>query len=333
MNAPTRTLTSRLPATAACALAALGASGQTFEFKLRDAVLGIRKEGAISEVVVNLGPVSRFYAATPGEVITVTNISPAQLAAALPELAGGRWSVTSASVSGDGGDPAFPARTLWLSRPRQTLDTPAVPWVRQNSISQGNPANRVVGIGINAESYATLQSGPDPLANTPTVVVIPSGNPLSYGIAVGPQGNLDGAFGQSGTLEATIPEDFSASTPSRVDFFEMLPASGADVGKPGRHVGYFELRSDNTFTFVAAGGRPEPQPARILLLTRTAGTSAVTFESVAGLMYRLRYADTLGAAVVSNWLTGPTVTAAGTNAQLEDSTASAARFYAVETLP
>jgi hypothetical protein len=333
MNDFSRTLQYRLPVFTFLGAATLSASGQTFQFNLRDANLGIRKEGAAAEVVVNLGPFARFSQATPGEVITITNVMPAQLAAALPELAGARWSVTSATISGDGGDPAYPPRSLWLSRERPGPDTPATPWIRQNTITQGSAANRVSSIGNTAKDYARFQS-PDPLANTATVIVIPSGHPLSYGVVMGPNGNLGGTFGQSGSVEGTVPADFGPDRPARLDFFEMLTASGADVGKPGRHLGYFELRSDNTLTFIAAGGTgPVPQPARILLLTRTAGTSSVTFESVAGLMYRLRYTDALGMAAVSNWLTGAALTATGTNSLLEDATALAARFYAVETLP
>src|SRR5262245_59642484 len=108
----------------------------SFEYVGRELLVGFRQAGAASEVVANVGAVSNYAGLQPGTTIVITNLSSALLRASFPNLNNLNWSVTACVRTNT--DPTYPLQTLWVTRARQALGTPANPWLRQSQFSQGN---------------------------------------------------------------------------------------------------------------------------------------------------------------------------------------------------
>src|SRR5262249_26662412 len=172
---------------------------------------------------------------------------------------------------GDGGDPSIPDATLWMTRPRSQPDTQTLPWVSKSFFSQGGAANKVNEFGVNTELLSDGTPA-DPLRNTANVVIEPTGEPRSYGLVIGDQGNFKGNF--QGNVENNTGTSFTE--PVRSDFYETRPATG---NPPGRYLGYFELRPDGTMIFQPSGGStppPAPPPPHIESVVRVGTTTTIS---------------------------------------------------------
>jgi hypothetical protein len=72
-----------------------------------------------------------------------------------------------------------------------------------------------------------------------------------------------------------------------------------------------------------------PQPT-ITAIQRTGTQSTITFSTVVGGTYTLRYTDSTGlTSPVSTWATGGTIAGDGTNKSLNDTTTGTERFYTI----
>lgn len=295
-----------------------------------DLVLTFRQLGNASDYVVNVGRASAFSTAAPGTVFPIANLSVAQLNSAFPSLNALKWSVAGANRPPL--DPAFPAQTLWVTAPRSDSDSVAVPWQRKGQFVQGNIGSQIDGIGVNASlSSSLLPGGPD---NTATGVVIPTSAPYAVGPVLGDPANYAGQF--QGNVEALTADDFAtdATTPSRLDLFELQPGTSAagTLNQPGRHLGTFEFKNDGTLTFTAAS--TAVAAPRITQITRQGDVTTVAFTTVAGANYRLRSTDAAGlASPVSQWTTGSSVLGDGGSKTLQETSAGGVRFFAIEVNP
>ncbi|HUL51175.1 MAG TPA: hypothetical protein VLU94_01190 [Candidatus Nitrosotalea sp.] len=302
----------------------------SFQYNPRDLILGLRQSGGISELTVNVGQVSNYYALPPGTSITVTNLSTNQLTAAFPNLNNLSWSVSGAIRTND--DVSYPIQTLWISEPRTDINVQSVPWVRKSQLSQGNVAAVAYAIGEDGLLYGNSQpAGPN---NTATGVIIPSGDPYSYGASMGPDGDFAGAF--QGVAENTTPANFStAGTPVRSDLYELKPGSGATLNTPGTYLGYFDFRTNGTLTFTAAGGSVPPPSPTITAITRSGNLTTISFTTTAGASYSLRYTDSAGLPTpIANWSVGGGSTVGDGNVQsLQDSSADGGRYYVISVIP
>src|SRR5215813_14853984 len=63
----------------------------SFQYNVRDLLLGFRQATGPSDLVVNLGSVTNLYAIPPGTTIAITNLSTNQLNAAFANLNGVSW--------------------------------------------------------------------------------------------------------------------------------------------------------------------------------------------------------------------------------------------------
>jgi hypothetical protein len=302
-------------------------NAEPFIYTGRDLLLGFRQADGVSEMVVNLGQASNYLNAAQGSVITISNFTPAQLQAAFSTVNGLLWSVAGTTRSGDGGDTSIPNATLWMSRARLVAATQTAPWLRKSAFSQGGAANKVNEFGVNTGFFSDSLPA-DPIRNTRTSVIEPTGDLASYGVAIGDQGNLKGNF--QGNIENNTGVSFTE--PVRSDLYEMRPGSG-DL--PGRYLGYFELRPDGTMIFQAPSNTPPPAPPRpnIESIARIGTMTTISFTTTndATVIYRLRSTNSAGLdAPLSTWATSTaTVTGNGQVRTLQDDSSDSDRFYSI----
>jgi len=149
--------------------------------------------------------------------------------------------------------------------------------------------------------------------NTATVVIIPTTSISSYtkivGASFGPV-NPKNTFVTDGTIS---------------DLFEYDPVGSS---QNAIYRGYFTFNSDGTLDF----SLPAPPSTTITAIHSTAGTVSVTFNTVNGVNYRLRYSTQLNTSR-STWTIVPgSVLGNGAPAILTDTSATdAERFYSVES--
>lgn len=302
-------------------------NAEPFIYTGRDLLLGFRQTDSVSEMVVNLGQASNYFNAAQGSVITITNFTPAQLQTAFSTMNGLLWSVAGTTRSADGGDPSIPNATLWMSRARTVPPTQTAPWLRKSAFSQGGAANKVNEYGVNTTLLSDATPA-DPMLNTATSIIEPTGEPRSYGVIIGDQGNLKGNF--QGNIENNTGVSFAE--PVRSDLYEMRPGSG-DL--PGRYLGYFELRPDGTMIFQAPSNTPPVAPPRpnIESIARIGTTTSISFTTTndATVIYRLRSTNSAGlTAPLFTWATSSaTVTGNGQVRTLQDDSSDGDRFYSI----
>ena len=291
-----------------------------------DILLGIRQTGGSSELIVNIGPASRFFAATPGSTFKIQEFTPAQLNATVAGLDGVGVAIFGAARSP--GDALRPAQTLWATEPRADVATPADPWLRQSSFGLGGTAAKITSVGSGIASFSSLNS-PGAL-NTASAVVTPAGYQNGYSAYLG-AGNFKGTF--QGSIEGVTSADFATSGGIvRLDFFEIRPGSG-----PALALGWFDFKGDGSLTFTAAGGTgPTPAPSPTLTaVTRAGAVTTVSFTTVAGARYTLLKAPGgLESGSVAKWTpSGTAVDGTGSVMSITDTSDGATGFYAVQATP
>lgn len=295
-----------------------------------DLVLAFRQTGNASDYVVNIGKATNFSRLPAGQTVAIANLSVDQLNAAFPTVNGLKWSVAAANRPPV--DTNYPIQTLWAVRPRLDAAVQSNPWLRKSTSVQGNAGSQIDGVGVNAAlSSSLLPGGPN---NTTTGVVIPVNAAFPIGPVLGTDGDYVGSF--EGIVENLTADDFDSDpgNVSRSDLYEIIPGTrtGGTLDTPGRYLGYFELKSDGTLTFNTGTAAP-PRP-NITNITRDGNATVVTFNTVAGVNYRLRYTNAAGlTSPISTWSTGGSIAGTGSVLTLQDTHSDPIRFYAVEAQP
>lgn len=291
-----------------------------------DVLVGFRQTGGAQELVVDLGPASRFYAAIPGTNIVFGEFTSAQLAATFSGLDNvGFVACAAMRVTGDADRPI---QTIWVTRRRAELTIQSTPWNRQSSGALANTATRISSIGSGATTFSTSNPAGD--NNTATAVQLPASNPNGLSSYLG-TGNFKSTF--QGNAENLTPTGFTeGGSAIRSDFYELRPGSGA-----GTYLGYFEFKPGGQLSFTAAGGGVTPAPAPTITgITHDGTTASVTFTTVAGAyQYQLLVPPAGGlGSPISSWLpTGTPVGGTGSAVTILDAAAANAGFYAVRVQP
>lgn len=304
--------------------------GDSFRFQSTnvppDVLVGLRQTGGAQELVIDLGPVSRFYAANPGTNIVFDEFTSAQLTSTFSGLDNvGFVACAAMRVTGDADRPI---QTIWVTRRRAELATQSAPWNRQSSGALANTATRISSIGSGATTFSTSNPAGD--NNTATAVQLPASNPNGLSSYLG-SGNFKSTF--QGNAENLTPTGFTEGGGAiRSDFYELRPGSGA-----GTYLGYFEFKPNGQLSFTAAGGGVTPAPAPTITgIIHDGATANVTFTTVAGAyQYQLLVPPAGGlGSPLNSWLpAGTPVNGTGASVTLSDAAAGATGFYAVRVQP
>jgi hypothetical protein len=314
---------------------------QPFASSNGDLLAGFRKTGthqANYEVVVNLGNITNFEALAPGTTIQMTRFSPHQLSNAFSDFNFLQWSV-SAAFPGSARWGAFPAASLWYTRPRPDPSTQSDLPARLSVSAQQNTRQRILGIGLGA-STISASLGTSNENNNVYLVREPIGS--GAGLTANIEDRFDPTLGNfystlPFSVENTTPAAFSSTVAS--DLYQVCPTGTTDptTGQTtglGYLVGIFQFNPDGTMSFTRASTNsvpPQPPPAPVLTATRSGTTTTISFATTNGSTYALHYTNSAGlGSPVASWPSLPTtITGDGSIKSFMDTTTDADRIYRV----
>ncbi len=301
-------------------------AGTLTSYAVGDVLICFRKSGGANDMVVDAGPVSTFTNAAPNQRITITQYTGTQLA-----LVGTNGAIWSAFTwYDDSVSPASVQWTLFMSKPRSSLNVKSTPWSAGPQAGQqstgGDMGNIMKGaavcIGYNGVNTATAVIEPDDPNNS---------NPnytkgQSYVGTMGPYYNFNGDWFD--TPEKTAPANFTtAGAVIRSDFYQIPPGdTGAGLVK---FLGYFELNTNGVMTYVAYPTSAPTVPV-IQSFSRTNNVSYVKFTTGSSGTYTLRGTNDLGLATArTNWPAISSVSGNGAVNTLQDTTSVPDKFYVI----
>jgi hypothetical protein len=263
LPAPIRSLS----AIAAAAVSALSAFG--FTATDGDLMIGMRQNGGLNELVINLGSARTFMAnvqSHPGTNFAITSYSSDTMNAAFSDLSGVNWSVFASEY--------FTTNTLWDTRARTDLGTQSIPWLGKTQNGQGGAASGIYGVASRATFYSTTVIPADPINNTATAVIIPAGHSDGYLYQIGAMGDWNSSWLQGNTENLTPPDFVSSQLTNRSDLYYIPPINN----QTSVYLGYFDLYWDGTIRFTAAGGPAAPPAPPQLSITRGAAPGVYTIS-------------------------------------------------------
>jgi len=271
-------------------------------------------------MVVDAGPLSTFTNATVNQRIPISQYTGTQLAQVGTN--GVSWSAFT----------WLSDNTLYITRARTSVSAQSAAWQDGSSPAQGGTAARMATIPPGALDELNLLVYP---VSTPSAVVeedTSDGNPnytdgVSYhqALAGGYGGNFNGTF--QGNPENTTSNNFTTTgLPNRSDFYKLTPTGGPS-SVSGTWMGYFELSTNGTMTYVAY-----PTTTPVLNSINRSGTST-TINYKAGLYgtYTLRGTNSLTTGVaLTNWPALTTLSSGDTATHtITDTTSDNVRFYTI----
>ena len=205
-------------------------AGTITNYAVGDVLVCFRKGG--NDMVVDAGQISTFTSAAPNQRIPITQYTGTQLAQVGTN--GVSWSAFT----------WLSDNTLFVTRPRTSLNSQTTPWPCASSPVQSGTVGRMATIPPGALDELNLLVYP---VSTPTAVVEEDnsdGNP-NYTDGVSYDDALTGAYGGdfngtfAGNPENTTLANFTTSgSVVRSDFYQMTPTSGH---ASGTWLGYFEF--------------------------------------------------------------------------------------------
>jgi hypothetical protein len=301
---------------AGCAVGNMVA-GDFNNYAVGDVLVCFRNGGA-NDLLVDAGPVSTLVNASPNQVISIGQYSTAQIDAAFGSANGIDWSAFT--WLGD--------NTLFATQARASLNTQSAPFQRKSSTSQGYVVQR-----MNAAQFGATNNIAYNGLNTATAVIEPdSSSGYSFG-ALSYKDSLLGAYGGrfngtfSGNPENVTPGDFTTSgTALRSDFYQLTPVSGFGFGT---YLGYFEMATDGTLTYVAYPNNVPTVPA-IQSISRSGTVSTITYTTGLSGTYTLRGNNTLSSGLaMTNWPAIATLPDATSVQTYQDTDSSDIKFYII----
>jgi hypothetical protein len=294
-------------------------------YAIGDVLIGFRNGGA-NDLVVDAGPVSTLTSAAPNQRIPITQYSVSQLNSAVGNANAVSWSAFT--WFDDSVSPVSAQWTLFVSKARTSLNKQTSPWSDASAGSQQNPALRMqtipvganVNLTFNGLNSSTAVIEQNSSADNPNYPQGQSYNDVLFGSA---GGNFNNTF--QGNPENTTPADFTTSgAVVRSDFYQMTPISGYGVGTL---LGYFELATDGTMTYVAY---PSAVPV-IKSISHAGSTSTISYTTGLYGTYTLRGTNTLSSGIAAtNWPAVTTLTSGDvlTHSYM-DTDASPNKFYII----
>jgi hypothetical protein len=293
-----------------------------------DVIIGFRKSGVSSDLVVDLGSISTFTNAAANQRLTFSSVyTTNQLD--LVGLNGLSWDAfTWIDTSGGINNSAI----LFVSQARSSLNTQASspPSASGNSqfLVEGDMSLVQQGTTVNA-SYNGL--------NTATAVLEPDNSGSyatgeSYGtVMTGGAGyNFSGDFTDPQNCEQTTSSTFTTGAAvSRADFYWINPLPTGGHTSNTKYLGYFELNTNGVLSYVAYPVATLTVPV-IKSITRTNTVSYITFTTGSSGTYSLRGTNSAGLnTAVTNWPAITSVAGNGSVNMLQDTTTASSKFYVI----
>jgi hypothetical protein len=237
-------------------------AGTITNYAIGDLLVCFREGG--NDMVVDAGPISTFTGAAHNQVIPITQYTGTQLAQV------GTNSVNWSAFAWLGDN------TLFMTRPRASLNQQTVPWNSAGS-SQSGTVGQMQTIPPGALDEFNLLVNP---VSTSTAVIEEdnSDGNLNYTDGQSYHVALTGAYGSDwdgkfqGNPENTTPGNFTLKgAVVRSDFYQLASTSSSQ----GTWLGYFELNTNGAMTYVAY---PTTQPL-INTFSRSGSTATITYKS------------------------------------------------------
>ena len=279
-----------------------------FSYTDGDLLLVFRKDG-FNDIEFNLGPASQFLNQKAGTTVTVTNWDVSVVTGEYLLSDGAKVALVGASSLA-----ATPLRA-WVTDV-ETASTPTaitpsqwqVLWSKIHAV--GSKAATATG-NVAGNSYVV-----SPTAYSSYTATASNAGSLPAGIR-----RLGGATAFN--IESTVP--------ATLQLVELSPSS-VNPKPAATVVGSFQLGGEGTLTFTAAGGVPPAPSVTITSIGLNAGAAQITFPSVVGVNYRLRYASQpVGSPLVWTPI-DPATAGTGNSVTLSDPSAlGSIRFYSVES--
>ena len=282
-------------------------STSAFNYADSDLVLVFRRDG-FNDAEFDLGSVTNYLGKANGTKLTVSNWDLAAVRANFNNsLASVKFLLFAATSFTD------PLRRAWITS--AVLDPNPLPTDLSGSgWSQLRSKLSFVG------TEATAITG----TNATQMYIVAPGVDSSYSFIVSDGGQVDAS-----TVGGLAPFAVEAENPATLLFYE-LKISNASVKPPAAVIGSFALEATGALTFTAGPLQtmvPQPQ---ILGIVRSGSTSTISFTTVGGARYRLRFTAVLGGA----WTTLPTVvTGDGSTKTITDTASGPQGFYSIEASP
>jgi hypothetical protein len=293
-----------------------------------DVLIGFRKTGVSSDLVVDLGSIATFTNAAVNQRLTFTSVyTTNQLdVVGLNSLTWDAftWIDTSGGIAN--------SAILFVSQARSSLNTQA----SSPPSASGNNQFLVEGDMSLVQQGTTVNTSYNGL-NTATAVLEPDNSSAyatgeSYGtVMTGGAGyNFSGDFTDPQNCEQTTPSTFiTGATVSRADFFWINPLPMGGHTSNTKYLGYFELNTNGVLSYVAY---PVSAPAVPVIqsITRSGNVSSISFTTGNSGTYSLRGTNSAGLTVPrTNW---PAITyglGTGSVLTLKDTNSTSAGFYVI----
>jgi len=272
---------------AGCAVGKIIA-GDFNSYAVGDVLVGFRNGGA-NDLVVDAGPVTALTGASPNQRIPITQYTSGQINAAFGNADGVDWSAFT----------WLSDNTLFVTQARTVLNAQTGAYQANSSSVQHNtdvrmatiPPGALFNIAYNGANTATAVIEPDSISTYHTGSSYANAWSGAYG------GYFNGTFsGSVGNPENTTPGDFNTSgTVVRSDFYQLSPVTGFGYGT---FLGYFEMATDGTLTYVAY---PSTVPV-IQSISHSGNVSTIKYTAGLYGTYTLRGTNTLSSGVAAtNW--------------------------------
>ncbi len=300
-------------------------AGTLSSFAVGDVLVCFRNGGA-NDLVVDAGQVSALISASHNQRISINEYTGAQLAyVSINAVSWSAFAWYDTSVN--------PNWTLFMTRPRSSLNVQTAPWQDHSQGSQQLPAGRMATIPPGTvDEAAYIPPGALSTLNTSTAVLegdISASNP-AYVTGQSYRDALLGSYGSDfngtfqGNPENTTPASFTTSgTVVRSDFYQLTPTSGYGLGT---YLGYFEFATDGTMTYVAY---PTALPV-IKSISRSGATTTITYTTGTYGTYTLLGSSSL-TAPIATWSTVATLSSGDTlNHTIQDTDSSNSKFYVIQ---
>ncbi|HEY2329839.1 MAG TPA: hypothetical protein VGI63_08510 [Verrucomicrobiae bacterium] len=283
--------------------AAEALAGTLTSYTTGDVLLCFRKPGTY-DLVVDAGQISSYTNVAPNTRITVNQYTGGQLG----EVGTNGVSWSAFTWSDD--------YTLFITKPRVSLDTQTSPWLNKSQSSQQATAGRMATIITGAAENIAFHPPSQPALNTANAVVEEDNsvanpnykNGLSYRDAIFGSGGLANFY----TTFQGVPENTTLASftddgiVQRSDFYQVSPTGSGNA----KFLGYFEIATNGMMTYVAY-----PSTTPVIKSITHDGSNQTTITYKAGLYgtYTLRGITSLATGTAQgSWTAIQTLTSGDT---------------------